>query len=672
MPAPIAQADPDVPAKDPGRPGWIARIQALFNADGTADIELDDQAMDINKQWQSGWEETSTTSFWAIARRLPRLLHLSLALAVVASKSRTVWLLTAQAVAGICQAVSLVATTGVLAALFAGHPTPQRVRDAVPSLIAIAVFTAVQSGANAVVNLLVAQIGPRMDRVTLLALHKLSTGVELAAYDQAGWADAAIKAERGAVSPNYLLSATVKFTRSIISIASAAVVLALISPILLPLLLLTIAPKAWAQIRSARMGYVKFVRHNEGRRRQNQITWLGQNIAYAPEIRTLGLAPYLLARYERLTGIFEARDSDLARAQALSGMLGDALSGIAMAASYVLLLALMFHGWVPIAVGGTAFFAMGRVNNALSSLVTFVNNLYSEGLYRDGYDDFAQRAQDLLPAQAGTPTPQGFSVITVEDVTFAYAGSDRPALSNACLEIHAGQVVALVGENGAAKTTLAKLLTRLYLPDSGRICWDGIDIADMDPEQLRAQIAYIAQDGLRAPFSAAENIRIGAWRDVNDRQPIQDAARRAGAHDFISALPHGYDTLMDRTMTAGSNISGGQWQRMTLARGLLKNAALVLADEPTAHLDAGAEIAFYGDLRGYGGTVLLVTHRMNAVRACADVIYVIEDGTVTAHGSHEHLMGFDNWYRTAFTLQQDSFSTAASSRQPARSGVEAI
>lgn len=636
--------------------GWWRRVRALFNPD-VSDVELDDLAMDVNKQWQAGWEETAATGFWAIARRLPQLMRLSISLAMHASKPRAVGMLAAQGVAGVCQGVSLVATTGVLAALFAGHPTPQRVTAAIPSLVAIAAFTALQSAANAVVNLFSAQLGPRMDTVTLLRLHRLATGVELAAYDEAGWADAAIKAERGAVSPNYLLSATVKFTRGMVSIIAAALVLALVSPILLPPLLLAIIPKAWAQIRSARMSYVVFVRHNEGRRRQNQIGQLGQFIGYAPEVRALGLAPYLLERYRYLTRIFEERDSDLARAQAMSGMLGDALSGIAMGGSYVLLLALLFTGWVPIAVGGTAYFASVRVNGALAGLVTFVNNLYSEGLYTDGYDAFTARAESALPPSPTAPTPQGFARITVEDVSFSYAGSTRPAVAGVSLEIRAGQVVALVGENGAAKTTLAKLLARLYLPDGGRICWDGVDIAGVEAAGLRAQIAYIAQDGLRAPFTAAENIRVGDWQAVTDRNVVEQAARRAGAHEFITALPHGYDTLMDRTMTAGSNVSGGQWQRITLARGLIRSAALVLADEPTAHLDAGSEIDFYRGLRAYGGSIVLVTHRMNAVRACADYIYVVEHGAITAQGTHEQLMvDGANWYARAFALQQSSFT----------------
>ena len=638
----------------------LIRLRALFNPDDVPATVVEDLAVDANRAWSHGYAEVAVTGFWAIARRLPRLLRLTLRMAADTSRPRTVWMLTLQAVSGICQAVSLFATTNVLGALFASRPTPDRVTAALPSLVVIGCFTALQSGASSVGSLLVAQLSPRMDAVALLRLQQLVTEVELAAFDSAGWMDAETRAERGAVSPRYLLQATVRVMRGAVAIAAATAVLALIHPLLVPLLLLTIAPKVWAEIRSARLDFAVFVRQAEGRRRQNQISNLGQNIGYAPEVRALGLAAYLTGRYKRLADLLAAENSALHRAEALSNMLGDTLSGIAMAGAYAVLLMLLFGGWIPLAAGGTAFFAIGRTQSALMTLVTFTNDLYAEGLYFDAFEEFRARAEKHLPSPATAPAPRGFAEIRVEDVSFTYTGATRPAVSRASLTIKAGQVVALVGENGAAKTTMAKLLGRQYLPDSGRILWDGADTAAMDPEMLRSQIAYIAQDGMRAAFSALENIRIGAWRTavgLDGEAAVVSAAQASGAHDFISALPLGYATLMDRSLTAGTNVSGGQWQRVALARGLLKDAALVLADEPTAHLDAAAEIEFYQRLRSYGGTVVLVTHRMNAVRSCADYIFVIEDGTVTAHGTHGELLDHgDNWYAAAFRLQQNSFT----------------
>lgn len=646
--------------------GRVARLRALFNPDAVPVTEIDDLAPDtVNRAWISGYEQLSVTGFWPIARRLPALLGATLRLAAAASRPRVVWLLALQVAAGICQAVSLFATTGALGALIASGPTPDKLSAAMPSLVLIGTLSAVQAGATGIGQLLVGQLAPAMDAQALGRLQLLCTTVETVAFDSAGWMDAEIRAERGAVSPRYLLQATVRVMRNAAGIIAAAIVLATIDPLLLPLLALTIAPKLWAQVRSARQGYAVWVRQMEGKRRQNQIAQLGQSVNYAPEVRALGLSEYLGTRYRKLAVLFAREAAALARATSLSTMAGDAASAVAMLGAYAVLIELLYAGWLPLALAGTAFFAIGRAQSALLALVGYSNDLYAEGLYLDGFEEFCATAAGYLPEPATTATPDGFTEITVEDVCFTYTGATRPAVDRASLTIRAGRVVALVGENGAAKTTLTKLLGRLYLPDSGRICWDGADTARMDPDRLRARIALVAQDGMRAPFTAAENVRIGAWmstaHDEPGRAAVVTAAHKAGAHEFISALPQGYSTLMDRSLTSGSNVSGGQWQRLGIARGLLKtDAALIIADEPTAHLDAEAELAFAAHLRELPAAVVLVTHRMNIVAACADDIYVLEDGAVTAHGSHTELLSDPgNWYARAFRLQQDSFNAVA-------------
>ena len=657
-------------AATPGRIRLWTRVRAMFSVDAVQAATVDGVADNLNKAWMSGYEEMAVTGFWAIARGLPELLRMTVSMAFAVSRAKTSWMLGLQVLSGICQAVSLFATTGVLGALFAAGPTPDRVAAALPSLIAIGVFTAVQSWANSTGWMLILQLAPHMDQAALGRMQQLCAEVELVAFDGAGWMDAEVRAERGAISPRYLLQSTVRVLRGLVSIAAAAAVLTLINPLLLPLLALTIAPKMWAQIRSARLNFQVFVRQQEGRRQQNQISSIGASTGYAPEVRALGLAGYLTGRYREMSDLYAAQSEQLARATSMSQMLGDGLSGIATAGAYAVLLALMFARVIPIAEGGTAFFAIGRTQSALLSLVSYTNDLYAEGLYLDGYNEFCAAAEACLPAPATADTPDSFDTITVDAVHFTYTGANRPAVNGASFRIAAGQVVALVGENGAAKTTLAKLLNRLYQPDAGRILWDDVDIAHVDPDRLRRQIAYIAQDGMRAPFTAAENIRIGDWRNVGrlDLDTVRRAALLADADGFISALPDEYATLMDRSMTGGSNISGGEWQRLISARGLLKTAKLIIADEPTAHLDAQSEIEFYRRLRGYGGSTLLVTHRMNAVRSCADWIVVVEDGAVTATGTHQELMAFDNWYRRSFLLQQGSFNAAddnSASRTPA-------
>lgn len=654
-------SEPDARTVIPAQRRRLARLRAMFDPDDVPQTVVDDLAGDpLNRTFASGYAQLAVVGFWTVARRLPMLVRTSLVLAAAASRRRTVLMLSMQAVAGVCQAVGLFATTNVLASLFRAGTTPDRVVAALPALAVIAAFTAVQAAANGVASMLSSQITPRMDANALMRLQELCTQVELEAFDQAGWMDDESRAERGAVSPKYLLQATVKVMRGAITIGSATAVLALISPLLLPLLLVTIAPQMWASVRMARLEYKVWIRQIEGRRRQNIIAQLGQNLYSAADVRSLSLSAYLVSRYRRLSELYLAEGQALTRAESLSQMAGDALSGIAMGGVYVTLFLLLWNGWLPLATGGTAFIAIGRAQSALQNLVSYANSIYAEGLYLDGYQSFIARAESHLPPAATADTPAGFKEIAVEDVTFRYAGAERAALEGASFTITAGTVVALVGENGAAKTTLAKLLGRLYLPESGQIRWDGVDIATVDADLLRAQIAFIAQDQVRFPLSARENIRIGAWMDSQAHDRVPDSARRAGAEEFIAGLPSGYDTLMDRSLTSGTGVSGGQWQRMALARGIIKDAALVIADEPTSHLDAAAEIEFYRSLRDYGGTVILVSHRMNAVRSCADVIVVIEGGRIAAMGTHDELMAdADGWYRRAFTLQQNSFNADA-------------
>lgn len=640
----------------------FARIRALFSADAVPRHEFDDLAADpYVATWTRGYAEVAAASFWSNARRMPALLRLTLRTAAEQSRRRVITLVVLQVLSGAFQALGLLATTGVLAALFTGRPTPDRIAAALPSLILITVFTAATALASSVSSLMQSQLGPAMDAAALSRIQELCTGVELAAFDQAGWFDAENQAERGAVSPRFLLQATVRILAGLATVGSAILVLAFVNPLLLPLILITIVPRWWAAVRVARMDYKVFVRQSEGRRRVNQIAYIGQSNSQAAEVRALSMSPYLAGRYRRISRRIVAENIALQRAETMSQMLGDTVAGVAVAAVYVVLGLLLWRNMVPLAAGGTAVIAIGRAQASLMQMITSVNSLFAEGLYFDGYLQFCERAEALLPSPGTVPVPDDFRTISVEDVTFTYEGAEKPALSKATLTIARGQVVALVGENGAAKTTLAKLLGRGYLPDSGTIRWDGLDTAAMDPNELRRRIAYIGQDGARFPFTARENIRVGDWTRADDDAAIQAAAEASGAHDFITALPNGYATLMDRSLSWGTNISGGQHQRINLARGFYRQGVLVIADEPTSNLDAAAEIDFYHRLRSYGGTIVMVTHRLNAVQACADHIYVLEHGRIAAHGTHEELMAdpAGSWYRECYLLQQNSFTSRA-------------
>ncbi|HVL33223.1 MAG TPA: ABC transporter ATP-binding protein [Actinomycetota bacterium] len=271
----------------------------------------------------------------------------------------------------------------------------------------------------------------------------------------------------------------------------------------------------------------------------------------------------------------------------------------------------------------------------------------------------AEEARAALPV---TADPAGLPVdaIRFEGVRFTYPGRDEPVYEGLDLTIPAGRSLAIVGANGAGKTTLVKLLARLYEPQAGSITTDGIDIRAFDARAWQRRIAAIFQDFVQYPLSAADNIGIGVIERIDDRVLIEAAARRAGAHDIIEALPHGWDTLLSRQFREGADLSGGQWQRIALARALFAVAggsSVLVLDEPTANLDVRAEVALFDrflDLTR-GLTTILISHRFSTVRR-ADRIVVLDGGKVSEEGTHDELMALGGTYATMFGLQAARFA----------------
>jgi ATP-binding cassette subfamily B protein/ATP-binding cassette subfamily C protein len=295
--------------------------------------------------------------------------------------------------------------------------------------------------------------------------------------------------------------------------------------------------------------------------------------------------------------------------------------------------------------------ALQTVQGALRLAVMATNRLYEDGLYFTDYTGFTSRAAARVATAAGPP-PDGFSEITVDRISLAYPDSDKVAVDGVSLTLRRGQTIALVGENGSGKTSLAKLIAGLYRPTAGRVCWDGTDLADADPDGIRQHVAVITQEYWHWPFSARQNITIGRHTHDAGEPAVHRAARTAGAHQMILDLTHGYDTLLDRMFSGGEELSGGQWQRLAAARAFYRDAALLICDEPSAALDARAEHALFNRLREHAQdkAVVLITHRLANVRH-ADHIYLMHHGRLVEHGTHDQLVALRGRYAELFALQ---------------------
>jgi ATP-binding cassette, subfamily B, bacterial len=247
--------------------------------------------------------------------------------------------------------------------------------------------------------------------------------------------------------------------------------------------------------------------------------------------------------------------------------------------------------------------------------------------------------------------------IRFDNVTFAYPGADKAALTNLSFTVRAGETLAVVGRNGAGKTTLFKLICRLYDPVEGRILVDGIDLRDLDPQELREQIGGMFQDYVDYQATASENIGLGNVPRIGDRDSIVVASERAGADDLIANLPDGYDTALGKWFDAGVNLSGGEWQKVALARAFMRDAKILLLDEPTSALDAQAEYDLFERLHSLtkGRTAVYISHRFSTVRR-ADRIIFLEHGQLVEEGTHEELMRLDGRYARLFRMQAAAYT----------------
>ncbi len=619
------------------------------NADETAELAA--------SYWRAYDGRMASIGFIAMLREFPGLVIQAVRLGYRASPLDIVGTIALNLLSGFFTGYALLATTGVLQALFAAGPTPHRIKAAIPSLLLVSASVAVRSGLQALAGWAEARLGPQVDRVVEMRLFELTTQIELAAFDDSDFQDMMKRArDRGVYSAPQVVTDVINCVTGITGIVSAGVVVGVLNPLLLVLLVIAEIPGGWAAVRSARIRYATNFALVDSRRRKYILTDLMADRHTAAELRSFTFRSFLLRRARRLAAYERDAQLTAAKRQTMTQVLASASGGVATACVYVALGLLLATGRLPLAAAGTAILAIRSAQGSLTTLLFAVNQCYEEGLYFSDYLTFCDEAIKRIPARGTTAEPAGFDTITATGVTFTYPGASQPALTDVAVTIGKGEVIALVGENGSGKSTLAKILAGLYRPEKGTVRWDSIDLREVDADRLREQIAVIAQDHANWPLTARHNIVMG--RELTETM-LTSSATAAGADAVIDDLPRRYDTLLDRRFKDGAELSGGQWQRVAVARGYYRAAPLLIMDEPTAALDARAEHALFSSVRGHEGdrSIVLITHRLASARN-ADRIYVLDHGRVIEQGNHAELMALRGQYAELYSLQASSYIAA--------------
>ncbi|MDN5848928.1 MAG: ABC transporter ATP-binding protein/permease [Nitrococcus sp.] len=543
---------------------------------------------------------------------------------------------------------------GVVAAIEAARGEPGNVFALVALEGAIiAALAASQRGIQTVQSLLRALLG---QRVNVMILEKALT-LQLAHFEDSEIYDKLSRARREASSrPLSLVNRTFGLVQNAISLASYAALLIAFSPWAMAILLFGGLPQFVSEAKFSGDAFRLFHWRSPDTRRQLYLETVLAREDSAKEVKLFQLGPLLLQRYR---GIFERlyrEDRNLTLRRDGWGFALGLIGTATFYAAYAWIVHAAVNGAITLGEMTMYLLVFRQGQSAVSASLSAISGMYEDNLYLSNLYEYLEQP---VPVSSGGAAvgPRPGEGVRFEGVSFAYPGAEAPALQAIDLHVRPGQSLALVGQNGSGKTTLIKLLARLYEPTAGRILLDGLDLREGDEAALRRRIGVIFQDFMRYQMLAGENIGAGDVSRFDDTAGWREAAERGLAAEFIEALPRGYQTQLGRWFENGRELSGGQWQKIAVARAFMRQGADILVlDEPTAAMDAEAEARVFAHFRDMtrDRIAILISHRFSTVRM-AEHIVVLDGGRIVERGNHAQLMEAGGVYARLFALQASGY-----------------
>ena len=515
--------------------------------------------------------------------------------------------------------------------------------------------------ALAVLSDLLSRIGGLVDsllseRLTMsssIRLMEHAATLDLEDFEDAEFQDKLERARRQSSGRMPLLSQLMGQIQDVLTVVTFAGGLVVFNPWLVVLLLVALIPAFLGEAHFNAQSYSLDFRRTPERRELDYVRQTAASVETAKEVKIFGLNAFLIDRFRVLSQSFYAANRQIAQQRALWGAVFTSVGTVGYYLAYAWIIGSTLTG--TLTIGDLTFLAgsFRRLRTLLEGLLASFSSTAAQALYLDDLFGFFEVTPEIRSPASPLPMPepirQGF---VFEDVGFRYPGADRWAVRHLSFTLKAGETLALVGENGAGKTTLVKLLTRLYDPDEGRITLDGRDLRDYDLDALRGAMGVIFQDFVRYNLTAGDNIAVGRISARDDHARIERAASSSLADAVIDGLPQGYDQMIGKRFRNGVELSGGEWQKVAIARAYMRDAQVLVLDEPTAALDARSEFEVFQRFKelSAGKTAVLISHRFSSVRM-ADRILVLSGGRVEASGTHAELLAQKGRYAELFELQ---------------------
>jgi ATP-binding cassette subfamily B protein len=613
------------------------------------------------KQEKEEEEQFKVRHIFAAFASLPRVMKL-----VWSTNARlTAGMLLISVLRGFLPAVSVYITKQVIDSVFKAILSPMH--DTRP----VWLFVGLQLAANLLDRLLstLSNIVQQLlqeeisNKVQLLILEKANT-LDLAFFEDSEFYD---KMRRASDEANYkpvqMISQTFDLLRSVITLFSMIFLLIQLAWWLALIVLALPIPSFIANSRYGWIGYWRMRRESPDRRRMMYFNHIMTVDHYNKEVKLFSLGQYFIDRYKHLAEHFLKESKSVLVPRYLTNFIWMGLSLVANAGIYiyVALQTVARH----ITIGGLTLYTQTalQVGSSFQSVLDGISNTYENNLFVNTLFEFLEYQPVIVSPNNPQPMEQneGRKGLEIEfrNVSFTYPDKDpetQAALKNVSFTIRAGEAIALVGRNGAGKTTMVKLLTRLYDPDEGEILVGGRNIKEYDLKDLRCEIGVIFQDYVSYYLTARENIGIGKIEHIEDLELVARAAQKSGAREVVEKLDDGYDTQLGHWWKDGTQLSGGQWQKIALARAFMRDARILTLDEPTSSLDAKAEYEVFAKFRQLtsGKTAIFISHRFSTVRL-ADRIFVLDNGHIIESGTHAELMALDSHYAELFNLQAEAY-----------------
>src|SRR5580700_7209782 len=500
-------------------------------------------------------------------------------------------------------------------------------------------------------------LGDKYTRYVSIRVMNHAASLDLIAYEDPVFYDRLERARVQATDRLGMIQSIGRLLQQIITAASLSVSILLFSPWLLLLLIVGILPAFLGESHFAFLGYARNFRQTPVRRELDYLRVLGGSREAAKELKLFGLKDFLVERFTRLSDQLYRENVDLARRRLIAGSFLSMIGTAGYYSAYVYVIWRTATGSLTI---GKMIFLTGAIMQASSNIQQVFSTLSSiadQALFLTDLLAFFEMRPTICSKPNALPAPRpmvrGFEF---RNVSFRYPGTSRLVLNGLNFHLRAGERVALIGENGEGKTTIVKLLTRLYDPVEGQILLDGVDLREYDLEDLYREIGVIFQDFMRYEMTARENIAVGRIDAIHNLKLLQVAADKSMADEVIGRLPREYEQMLGRRFENGVDLSGGEWQKVALARAYLRDAQVLILDEPTAALDARSEFEVchrFAELTA-GKTALFISHRFSTVRM-ADRIIVLQHGRIAEDGNHERLLNLGGRYAEMFEMQAASY-----------------